>query len=170
MKKRISEKEALFCLYYSLNRDARSAAAKAGYLRAPERAAGKLLEKKAVREEIQKREEERALSDPEICAGYRRLAFGSITDALRLMTQQDTLTAEDLEQMDFFNVSDIKCPKSGGLEIKFFDRLKALDRLTEMSGKREGQGFQSFFHALDKSASALEKQANASQAKREEGD
>ena len=36
----------------------------------------------------------------------------------------------DIESMDFFNISEIKKPKGGGLEIKFFDRLKALEKLS----------------------------------------
>ena len=42
---------------------------------------------------------------------------------------------EQLEHMDLFLVSEIKRPKDGSMEIKFFDRLKALEKLTDDSEK-----------------------------------
>ena len=60
--------------------------------------------------------------------GYRRLAFGGISDALRLLYMERP-TDEELKSMDLFMVSEIKKPKDGMLEIKFFDRLKALEKL-----------------------------------------
>lgn len=59
-------------------------------------------------------------------AGYQRLAFGSICDAISLLYKSDP-SKEDLEGMDLFLVSEIKRPKDGSMEIKFFDRLKALE-------------------------------------------
>jgi len=97
----------------------------------------------------------RKVSTQEVCEGYRRLAFGSIADALRLLTAESPPMPEELERMDFFNVSDIKCPKNGGLEIKFFDRLKALDKLAELGTAGEDTGLQAFYQALDKGAAQL---------------
>ena len=59
--------------------------------------------------------------------GYRRLAFGPVTDAVRLMFPAEDETPP-LEEMDLYNISKISQAK-GGLEITFFDRLEALDRL-----------------------------------------
>lgn len=59
--------------------------------------------------------------------GYRRLAFGPVTDAVRLMFPTEDETPP-LEEMDLYNISKISQAK-GGLEITFFDRLEALDRL-----------------------------------------
>ena len=39
--------------------------------------------------------------------------------------------------MDLFLVSEIKRPKDGSMEIKFFDRLKALEKLTDDSEKED---------------------------------
>ena len=36
--------------------------------------------------------------------------------------------------MDLYCISEIKRPKDGSMEIKFFDRLKALEKLTQESG------------------------------------
>lgn len=52
-------------------------------------------------------------------------------------------------------VSDIKCPKSGGIEVKFFDRLKALDRLCELSNAASAGESPDFLTALERSARAL---------------
>ena len=45
----------------------------------------------------------------------------------------------ELEKLDLTMVSDIKCPKSGGIEVKFFDRLKALTTLFEKSSEADGK-------------------------------
>jgi hypothetical protein len=38
-----------------------------------------------------------------------------------------------MESLELFNVSEIKKPKGGGIEIKFFDRLKALEHLEALA-------------------------------------
>jgi len=40
-------------------------------------------------------------------------------------------TRKELQEMDLFCISEIKKPKDGSVEIKFFDRLKALQQLFE---------------------------------------
>ncbi len=61
-------------------------------------------------------------------AGYARLAFGSVKDAVGLLYKSNP-TDEELEDADLFLVSEIKRPRDGSMEIKFFDRLKALEKL-----------------------------------------
>jgi len=92
-----------------------------------------------------------ALRREEVIAGYRKLAFGAGNDALRLLFCEDP-SAEELAALDIFNVSDIKRPKSGGLEIKFFDRCEALLRLEAM-GCSEGSldSAQAFYEAIARS-------------------
>lgn len=52
--------------------------------------------------------------------------------------------------MDLFSVSEIKRPKDGSMEIKFFDRLKALEHLeSETEGETTARDF---FDAIGKSA------------------
>ena len=69
-------------------------------------------------------------------AGYQRLAFGSICDAISLLYKSDP-SKEDLEGMDLFLVSEIKRPKDGSMEIKFFDRQKALERMYEYASSAD---------------------------------
>jgi len=64
--------------------------------------------------------------------GYERLAFGGIADAVRLLfTEEPDLAA--LGKMDLYNIAEIKRPKGGGMEIKFFDRIKALQCLEALN-------------------------------------
>ena len=39
--------------------------------------------------------------------------------------------------MDLFLVSEIRRPKDGAMEIKFFDRARALEKLASLSMERE---------------------------------
>ena len=91
----------------------------------------------------------------EVTEGYRRLAFGSVADAVKLILSDEPPCESELEKLDLTMVSDIKCPKGGGLEVKFFDRLKALDRLCELSNAASAGENSDFLCALDRSARAL---------------
>lgn len=153
MKNGLTEKERLFCAYYADGGDARGCAARAGYSVMPQRSAAKLLAREDVRAEVAKIEKEkRNVSSVE--RGLMRLAFGSVADALKLMLCEETMSAEEIEKLDLFNVSDIKRPKGGGLEIKFFDRLKALERLEKLGGAEENTQ-SSFIKALSEGAKML---------------
>ena len=85
--------------------------------------------------------------------GYRRLAFGSTSDAASLMFEENP-SRETLENMDLFLVSEIKRPKDGAMEIKFFDRVKALEKLETLSMEREGAG--SLYDAIGSVAAGSE--------------
>ena len=90
-------------------------------------------------------------------AGYQRLAFGSICDAISLLYKSDP-SKEDLEGMDLFLVSEIKRPKDGSMEIKFFDRLKALEKLG--AGGEHETGAKQLFDAISNSARAVNDKEN----------
>ncbi|MBR4857920.1 MAG: terminase small subunit [Clostridia bacterium] len=153
----MTDKERLFCSYYAEDGDARGCAARAGFLVSPRRSAARLLAREEIRNEISRLEKERKALSSEVEKGLRRLAFGSVADALKLMLCEETMTAEEIERLDLFNVSDIKRPKGGGLEIKFFDRLKALERLEKLStGEENTQS--SFVQALAEGARMLSRE------------
>ena len=86
--------------------------------------------------------------------GYETLAFGGIEDAVRLLFTEDP-KPEDLEGLDLYNVAEIRRPRGGGMEIKFFDRIKALECL-ERSEQGEHAGLSPFYQALERGAQALE--------------
>ena len=48
--------------------------------------------------------------------------------------------ARDIMGMDLFNVSEIKISGKNVLEIKFFDRQKALEKLGELAPQLDGGG------------------------------
>lgn len=152
MKKELTEKEKLFCAYYARDGEARGSAARAGYCVAPRRSAEKLLAREDIRTEISRLE--KAAVAPSVEKGLKRLAFGSVADAMKLMLCEETLSPQDIEKLDLFNVSEIKRPKGGGLEIKFFDRLKALERLEKL-GAGEDTVQSSFVQALSDGAKQL---------------
>ncbi|MCC8073253.1 MAG: terminase small subunit [Clostridiales bacterium] len=91
------------------------------------------------------------ITKKEVCDGLRRLAFGEITDAVSLLFKDEQSILQTLPTLNLFNVSEIKRPKGGGMEIKFFDRFKALDKLMELAQETETK-HPSFFEALEKSA------------------
>lgn len=92
------------------------------------------------------------ISQGEVSEGLRRLAFGEITDAVSLLYKSEEEILRSMPSLDLFNVSEIKRPKGGGMEIKFFDRLKAIDRLQELAERQNKEGQTSFYEALEKSA------------------
>lgn len=84
--------------------------------------------------------------------GFRRLAFGGIHDAVRLLFCED-VNPRTLKNMDLFAVSEIRRPKNGGMEIRFFDRIEALRLLSEL--ETSGTGVQALLSAIESGAAAL---------------
>ena len=101
LPKKLTEKEKLFCSYYAQGGDARGCAARAGFILTPQRSAAKLLARGEIKAEILKAEKDRKNSY-DAARGLHRLAFGSVTDALRLMLCDGEMTAEEIEKLDFF--------------------------------------------------------------------
>ena len=154
MKKgKLTKKELLFCHCFAMYANAREAASKSGYA-SPERAGMKLLSRKEIQEEINSLTLQNA-DKKEIVAGLKRLAFGSVADCLKLILADGDEDFQ-IESMDFFNISEIKKPKGGGLEIKFFDRLKALEKLSSICESSDDNSSVPFYEAIRKSAKALD--------------
>ena len=154
MKKgKLTKKELLFCHCFAMCANAREAASKSGYA-SPERAGMKLMARKEIRDEINSLGLQNA-DKKEIVSGLKRLAFGSVADCLKLILAEGDENFE-IESMDFFNISEIKKPKGGGLEIKFFDRLKALEKLSAICENGEENSSMPFYEAIRKSAKALD--------------
>ena len=151
--KKLTKKELLFCRLYADCGNGREAASRAGYKVMSEAVSKKLLDDEDIVQEIARIRKGRASDSAEVAAGLRRIAFGSVADAVKLIFSEG-LTDEDIEALDLFNVAEIKCPKSGGVEIKFFDRIKALEKLQGVCDSRSG-GSVSFIEALEKSAKAV---------------
>lgn len=83
--------------------------------------------------------------------GLLDIALGSVSDAISLLFMTEEEIIERLPNLKLINVSEIKRPKGGGMEIKFFDRIKALERLgTDKISDSDSS--LSFYEALEKSA------------------
>lgn len=151
--KKSGSREQLFCALYADCLNGREAAYKAGYTVCPEMNAKKLLRKKDIKDNIEQILSEKRITLKEVKAGLHRIAFASSADAVRLILAENP-TELDIEALDLFNVSEIKRPKGGGMEIKFFDRIKALEKLGELTDASAEQtsGCVSFYQALEKSA------------------
>ena len=83
---------------------------------------------------------------------FRRLAFGSIRDAVRLLFCED-VNPRVLKNMDLFSVSEIKRSKDGSIAIQFFDRMEALRMLSEL--ENASGGAEGFLAAIESGAAAL---------------
>lgn len=92
------------------------------------------------------------MSDEKALEGFKRLAFGDIRDAVRLLFCEE-INPRMLRSMDLFSISEVRRPKGGGMEIKFYDRLEALRMLGELEGA--GTDADGFLEAIQAGAKAL---------------
>ena len=151
--KELTSKEKLFCTYYCINRNGRESAVKSGYM-FPEKSALKLLRRRDIAEEIARIDKQREATQKDIAIGYQRLAFGCISDAVCLLFS-DEVSPEEIEKMNLFNISEIKRKKGGDIEIKFFDRLKALEKLEDIWSTHRDDEESSLYSAIEKGSRAL---------------
>lgn len=128
-----------FCCWYVKLGNAEEAAVRAGYPR--ENALEEGLR-------ILRREKYRRLTEQmrgmfschireQVMSGLERLAFGEISDAVQLVLLEECPSVVQLRQMNLFNVSEIKRVKGGGVEVKLFDRQKALEKMMEYAGNAD---------------------------------
>lgn len=127
-----NSKSFVFCCYYVMLGDIAESAVRAGFNRNDALAEGiKLLESDNCRKIIARLKN--TLSDyGNVSAGLKRLAFGNCSDAIYLVFADELPPPDVIERLDLFNVSEIKRVKGGGVEVKLFDRLKALEKLFEL--------------------------------------
>lgn len=88
-----------------------------------------------------------------VLEGYQKLALGPVGDAVRLMMADDGDWL-DFQKLDLMNLAEVKRGK-GVIELKFFDRLAALDRLAQLAKEEENSGLDRFCAALSQGAKEL---------------
>lgn len=152
MKTKLKPKEQCFCRLIAQACAPAEAAVRAGYRLSPAKAADRLLNREDVRRTIEQYSAERCRRSA--VAGYERIAFGSAADAVRLCFADGV--PEEPDALDLYLVSEIKRSKNG-VEVKLFDRMKALDRLCELDGL-ESDRAEPFYRALEESARRLSEQ------------
>lgn len=69
--------------------------------------------------------------------GLERLAFGSINDAVFLVFSEELPPPSTIAKLDLFNVSELKRVKGGGVEIKIFDRQKAIEKMLDYANETD---------------------------------
>ena len=150
INKKIKPREKQFCGYFVCTGSAEESARRAGYRKNCRLAGERLLCDEKVLDEIERLIALRRRVLPKLAsAGYYRMAFGGVSDALRLLYSERP-TEQELNEMDLFMISEIKKPKDGMLEIKFFDRLKALEKLGGQQD--ESAGVAGLFDAIGRGA------------------
>ena len=107
-----------------------------------------LLADPNVKKAIRKLDKEDVQTLCYVKTGLSRLAFGSINEAAALVFA-DEVSRDEILKADLFNVSELKRIKGGGVEMKFFDRQKALEKLVELDPDlREVSAAQEFLNAV----------------------
>lgn len=150
----LSKKELEFCQHYINTGSAKEAAVLAGFKTCPERKGAELLLENKISEKIKSMYiEKRQNLMFRAISGYERLAFGSISDSIKLLFSEN-LKPEDLNKMDLFNIAEIKKPKDGAMEIKFFDRLRALEKLEQIEVTNHSEK-EPFYFVLEQSIKSL---------------
>ena len=147
-------REKEFCRLMALCGEPMRAAREAGYKR-PDRW-HRLLCRSDIAAEIKRCADVlRSVYASTAVSGLYRLSFGKTGDALRLLYRENP-SEEELDSLDLSGVAEIKRTKDKSVEIKFFDRIKALDRLNDVlrsSGEAGASG--GLLEAMRMSAMAL---------------
>lgn len=154
-------KEKEFCRWMAVYGEPEKAARLAGYSSPADRWP-RLICREDIAEEIRRNAQSlRAVYEDTALCGLYRLAFGRTNDALRLLYHENPSDRE-LEELDLSSVSEIKRTKDKSVEIKFFDRIKALDRLQEvLNSSKELSGSGGLIEAMRLSAQTLSRQAQS---------
>ena len=140
----MTAKEKLFCTYYLNCHSTYHAAKKAGY----KESECEKMEKMLLREDIRA-----YLSDLDLKSDPVSLTKSAIRGLERLAFSQPSGIGEVFEGSgDLFCVSEIKKNEKGTVEIKFFDRIRALSTLYEIGKSIDESQSVPFFEALSNSA------------------
>lgn len=147
-------KEKEFCRQMAFCGDPERAAREAGY-RSKERWK-QLLCRDDIASEIRRCTNSlRAVYQNTAVCGLYRMIFSKPSDALKLLYRENPTDAE-LEALELYGVAEIKRTKDKSVEIKFFDRVRATDKLSELlnsSGELNSTG--GLLEAMRMSAEAL---------------
>lgn len=126
----------LFCIYYARLGDIYEAAVKCGFPTETALADGMdIINQSKYRKLINTLMSRNVSHKDVVMTGLHRLAFGRANDAALLVFMEDSPSDNLVSSLDLFNVSEMKRVKGGGVEIKLFDRQKAMERLYEYASE-----------------------------------
>ena len=148
----------MFCYYFLKFRNIKEAGIRSGFSENEAFFEGmKILASNGTQRQLEKIKQKADFSSGLVKAGLERLAFGNINDAVKLAFSDEGMSEKELASLDLFNVSEIKRVKGGGVEIKLFDRQKALELLWEMENTADiSSSAESFFNAVKVGAEAID--------------
>lgn len=136
----LKQKRRAFCCNYVLLGNVAEAAVRAGFDREKALLEGVACLESAECKRLISRLRDILSDSGNVVSGLKRLAFGSCTDAVYLVFADELPPPEVISGLDLFNVSEIKRVKGGGVEVKLFDRQKALEKLFEFENTYSDRG------------------------------
>lgn len=138
-----TEREKAFCRAYLQSMDAQRAAKQSGLADGDA-----MLEKGSVCKKIEKlRAQGASLRREDIVRRAAALAFSRANDAVKLALGMP-MTDEELDALDLDAVTEFKRGANGVAEIRFADRVKALEVLAALIGGADEGAAAEFFRAL----------------------
>lgn len=152
----LTAREERFCALYAQSGEGVLAAKAAGYPAGTSTvAAAQLLGRDDILEAVGERlRAVRLQAANQALAGLVRLAFGNPAGGVRLLREGDELSGEELDGLDLFSVSEVRRSKDGAYEVRFYDRMKALELLLTC-GEQGADGAGDLLDALSRGAEAL---------------
>ncbi len=91
---------------------------------------GDILDKKAIRRKVNRYLQNRREMYGTVRSGLERIAFNRCNDAVKLAFSGKE--GAEIEDLDLSCISAIKRDKDGGVDMKFFDRQRALETLMQL--------------------------------------
>lgn len=137
---KLSHEKQLFCCLYVTLGNVYEAAVKAGFGRDTALAEGIACLRDKSCQHLISELDSLINGDSTVISGLKRLVFGSCADAVTLAFSDELPSSQVMDKLDLFNVSEIKRVKGGGVEIKLFDKLKALEKLYEIENTLNNYG------------------------------
>ncbi len=134
--------ERAFCRAYLATMDAQRAAESVGA-----EDGWALLRKKSVKDELARMRESGGICRGDVLRRLGEIAFGRANDAVKLALGAE-LTNEEIDALELGALSEFKRGSNGALEVRFLDRVKALELLCSLLGGEEGNAAAEFFRAL----------------------
>lgn len=126
------DKKQLFAYYLTYLGSPKLAAIKSGYPKncADEKAAALLLDDDVI-SYTEKYSKIRTCW--QVSQGLRRLAFGDVNDCVEILLKKDE-QMPNFANLDLFHIKEIKTSKTSGFEMRFHDRIAALETLINING------------------------------------
>lgn len=142
--------EQAFCRAYLACMDAQRAACAVG---AEDGFA--LLRKKSVQSTLAKMRGGEGICREDVLRRLGEIAFARANDAVKLAVGEG-MTAEEIDALELGALAEFKRGTNGAFEVKFFDRVKALELLCTLLGGGEGSAAAEFFRSLGEEDGAWE--------------